>query len=145
MELKGKLGARPYHFVHVKVSSLWRIITSLQEEALLELSHPVYRKTGSKIRNFMTFIANDLTADSEISLAGNFHYTVPTHLIGKVLVLRKNFLKPEIEFPFKCFQVRKRERDFLAIRYSSALSRPVATIAYKEQLQHRRVKYEVRI
>jgi len=85
----GKLGARPYHFVPTEVSSPWRIIISLQKEALLEFSYTVYRKTGSKIRNFVTFIANNLTADPEISLAGNFRYTVPTLLIGKVLVLRK--------------------------------------------------------
>lgn len=67
----------------------WRVSASLQEEALLEISYPLYRKTGGKIRIFMKVIANNLAAAPEISLAGNFHYTVPTHFLGTELVLRK--------------------------------------------------------
>lgn len=45
---------------------------------------PVYRKIDGKIRNFVTFITNNLAADPEISFAGDFYYPVLTHLIGKV-------------------------------------------------------------
>lgn len=72
----GKIEARSYNFVHIKMNSPLHLRKCYRS--------PVYRKIEGEIRNFVTFITNDLTADPEISFAGDFYYPVPSHLIGKV-------------------------------------------------------------
>lgn len=78
---------------------------------------------------FVTFITNDLTADPEISFAGNFYYPVPSHLIGKGIGSEKIFLK--MDFPFK-FPSRKDRKRLLSHQIlHCSLYRAVVTFVYK--------------